>query len=169
MGAESWAALNEVVGRGKVDYVHVGESTLSAASDQQISALWRATEVEVRWVCVDHCYVTIAQKSEGEVGLKKLVTQNLMKNAEVDVKRVRCETDEAVKTLCTDLALAQTWRIRELHLPDKMGSESLEALCKVASKWNLGLVIVDKLMLGETQERVNTWCTVLCFAKQWKV
>ena len=37
------------------------------------------------------------------------------------------------------------------------------------SKWNLGLVIVDKLMLGETQERVNTWCTVLCFAKQWKV
>ena len=72
---------------------------------------------------------------------KKLVTQNLMKNAEVDVKRVQCDTDEAVKTLCTDLALAQKWRIRELHLPDKMGSESLEALCKVAANgiwgWSL--------------------------------
>ena len=59
---------------------------------------------------------------------------------------VQCETDEEVKTLCTALAPAQQWGIRELYLPGNMGAESYEALRKVGGKGNVDSVtVMDEL------------------------
>ena len=58
--------LNNVFGKGKMDNVYV-----SAASDQQICALWQATEEAVSQKYVDDCRITIAQKSEDDTGLNR--------------------------------------------------------------------------------------------------
>ena len=148
MGAESWTALNEVFNRGKLDTVFVTELALGSASDQQISLLWQTTEECVRLEYVDDCYITVA-KSEGDAGLKKLLTKKLIRTEEVDLKEVQCETDEAVKTLCADLALAQKWRIGQLQLPDNMGAEGWEALIKVTSKGKVDRVTTTEEMIEQ--------------------
>ena len=62
---------------------------------------------------------------------------------------VRCETDEEVKTLCTVLDLAKKWRVDQLLLSYKMGSDGWEALSKVVTVTvnKVGIVSVSKLAL----------------------
>ena len=56
-----------------------------------------------------------------------------------------------------------------LHLPDKMGAEGWQALSKVADKGKVDSVSVDRLELGVEAEEIKTLCTVLGFAKQWRI
>ena len=66
---------------------------------------------------------------------------------------VHCETDEEVKTLCTVLALAQQWRIGELHLPDKMGAESWTAFNEVFCRGKVDTLCVSELTLSAGERR----------------
>ena len=71
MGAEGWDALSNVASNGKVKTVRVNKSALRVANDQQVEALWRATDD--RWCRWDYDWGIIAKKSEGDAGLQKLL------------------------------------------------------------------------------------------------
>ena len=65
MGAESWEVLSKVASNGKVGLVRVSESALlRAANNQQVEALWRATDKKI-----------IAKMHGGDAGLQKFFTQ----------------------------------------------------------------------------------------------
>ena len=67
------------------------------------------------------------------------------------------------------LTFAKEWRIGRLRLPNNMGAEGWEALNKVVGKGKVDNVNVNKLTLGETDGEVKTLCSVIAFAKQWRV
>ena len=71
MGAEGWEALSKVADKGKVNIVIVSKSALRAANNQQVEALWQATDES--WEDYDGAIGAIAKKSEGGAGLKKLI------------------------------------------------------------------------------------------------
>ena len=70
IGAEGWEALSKVADKGKANRVNVSKSALRAANNQQVEALWRATSEFWR---DDHSGRKIAEKSEGDTGLQKLL------------------------------------------------------------------------------------------------
>ena len=63
-----WEALSKVI--DKVKNVRVSKSTLRAANNQQVEALWRATD---RWWWDYYDHEIIALKIEGDAGLQKLL------------------------------------------------------------------------------------------------
>ena len=70
--------------------------------------------------------------------------------------RIQCETDEVVKTLCSALALAGQWRIKQ---PENMGAESWTALNEVFSRGKMDSVFVTELGSGSAS---NQQILVLC-------
>ena len=80
MGVEGWEALSKVADKGTVDNVRVSKSALRAANNQQVEALWRAT-VESWWDYYGGRI--IADKSEGDAGLKKLLAHRSGKNCQL--------------------------------------------------------------------------------------
>ena len=76
MGAEEWEALSKMADKGKVNIVGVSKSALRAANNQQVEALWQATDDwwwdHHEW-SYDNYKNTIAMKSEDDAGLRKLL------------------------------------------------------------------------------------------------
>ena len=72
MDADSWTALTKVTGgwQRSVETFHVKGSALRTANERQVEALWGATDIGWK---DDSCRITIALKSEGEPGLRKLL------------------------------------------------------------------------------------------------
>ena len=83
IGAESWEALRKVASKGKMETVRVSKSALGAANEQQVEALWQATDW--RWWNYDGDGM-IAHKGDGDAGLQKLLPfdQNCNSNASDD-------------------------------------------------------------------------------------
>ena len=50
-----------------------------------------------------------------------------------------------------------------------IGADSWEALSKVSNKGNVDMVSFYRFGLGVKAEEVKTLCTVLGFAKQWRI
>ena len=72
MDADSWTALTKVTGgwQRSVETFHVKGSALRTANERQVEALWGATDIGWK---EDSCRITIALKSDGEPGLRKLL------------------------------------------------------------------------------------------------
>ena len=64
-------ALSKVADKGNVETVKVSKSALKTANNQQVEALWQATDES--WEDYDGAIGAIAKKSEGGAGLKKLI------------------------------------------------------------------------------------------------
>ena len=172
MAGEAWAALENVVTKGKVDLVSVEDMAFNTASDHQICSLWQVTNSEVRQKYVEDCCVTIAFKNEGEDGLLKLPTIGLIGHMDVEVKmqQVECMSANPVKTLCADLAVAKTWEIEHLLLPDNMEAAGWEELLKlVDKKGNIKEISTGHLLMEASDEEVVTICRVLGFTQGWEV
>ena len=89
MGAKSWKALDKVLVGGSAEIVVLSKSALRSATEKQIGALWEKTKEEVLEKHDEDCYITIAQKSDGDLGLKKL----LNRTEGVDMNMVKCKTE----------------------------------------------------------------------------
>ena len=126
MGAKSWKALNKVLVRGSAEIVVVSKSALRAATEKQIGALWEKTKEEVWEEHDEDCYITIAQKSDGDLGLNKL----LKRTKEVYVNMV---------TECKD---ENAHNIRNEFIPGKT-ADSLEQGTVLAKK---------KIVIGPAKE-----------------
>ena len=63
-----------------------------------------------------------------------------------------CKTNAELKTFCSALALAQKWRVRQLHLLD-MGGEGWEALSKVAERGQVEILWVDEFGLRSAKKQ----------------
>ena len=71
IGSEGWEALSKVASKGKVDRVDVSTSAFRAANNQQVEALWKATD----WWWLDGGGIIAKNnESDNDAGLKELLT-----------------------------------------------------------------------------------------------
>ena len=69
------------------------------------------------------------------------------------IKMAECKTNEEVKTLCAELAMAQTWRIGQLYLPFHMRAGGWEALGNVIGQGKVGNVLVSEVGLASASDQ----------------